>query len=517
MKKKTNYSRFLLLWAGSMISQVGGGLTSFGLGVYIFNRTGSAAQMALVTLLGFLPTLLLSVPAGVLADLFDRRLLMMIGDGCSAIGIIYILFCMNSGGAALWQICAGVFVSACFSALPEPAFKATITDLLAKEEYTKASGLTSLAGSARYLVSPVIAGLLLAAYDIRLLLIIDISTFFVTAAAAAAVRRGLWNQRNGDRKSFAGSLREGWKAVHTRKGVFRLILVSSVMSMFIGVIQVLSEPLVLSFADSRTLGIAETVCALGMLATALVTGIAGIRKRHAAVLGISLALAGLFMTVFALQENIVLICISGFLFFAMLPLANSSLDYNDTTNRTVFEGSYAGASSFAAWEDSTGNNRRMLEVRTKAYQNSLDWAVLLRVCDAGTWGNYRVFHSGMVSGVPVANGGTGATTAANARSNLGTNNAANITTGTLPAARLPFKYAYGSTSINGSSATYVDYSSAGFTSTPVVLVTYSTTSGNWSGDNGAIKVHSKTTSGCYIVVGGNFSTSRNVDWFAFGV
>ena len=162
VKKKTNYSRFLLLWAGNMISQVGGGLTSFGLGVYIFNRTGSAAQMALVTLLGFLPTLLLSVPAGVLADLFDRRLLMMIGDGCSAIGILYILFCMNSGGAALWQICAGVFVSACFSALPEPAFKATITDLLTKEEYTKASGLTSLAGSARYLVSPVIAGLLLA-------------------------------------------------------------------------------------------------------------------------------------------------------------------------------------------------------------------------------------------------------------------------------------------------------------------------------------------------------------------
>ncbi len=332
MSSRSNQGRFMLLWAGSMISQIGSGLTSFGLGVYIFNRTGSAAQMALVTLLGFLPTLVLSVPAGVLADMFDRRLLMMAGDSCSAIGILYILFCLNTGSAALWQICLGVLVSSCFSALLEPAFKATITDLLTREEYTKANGLTSLASSARYLVSPMIAGLLLASHDIRLLLIIDLCTFFVTLAATAAVRRGLPSRKAGNRESFTQSLRAGWQAIRVRKGVLQLILVSSVMTLFIGVIQVLSEPMVLSFADPKTLGIAETVCALGMLVTALVTGITGIRKHHARVLGIALALAGLFMITFALRENIVLICLSGFLFFAMLPLANSSLDYLARTN-----------------------------------------------------------------------------------------------------------------------------------------------------------------------------------------
>lgn len=146
MNKKSNFSKFLLLWAGELISSIGGGLTSFGLGVYVFRQTGSAASMALVTLLGFLPTLLLSVPAGVLADRHDRRLLMMIGDGFSALGILYILICMIQGEAALWQICVGVFISSTFSALLEPSYRATVTDLLTKEEYSKASGMVSPCG-----------------------------------------------------------------------------------------------------------------------------------------------------------------------------------------------------------------------------------------------------------------------------------------------------------------------------------------------------------------------------------
>ena len=114
-KTKNNYGKFLLLWAGELISSIGGGLTSFGLGLYIFQKTGSAADMAMLTLLGFLPALVLKIPAGVLADRYDRRLLMMIGDGLSGLGVLFILICMLTGEAALWQIYLGTTISSVFS------------------------------------------------------------------------------------------------------------------------------------------------------------------------------------------------------------------------------------------------------------------------------------------------------------------------------------------------------------------------------------------------------------------
>ena len=327
-----SFRKFLLLWTGELISSIGGGLTSFGLGVYVFASTGSASGMALVTLLGFLPTLILSVPAGVLADRFDRRLLMMIGDGCSGLGVLYILICMMRGGASLSQICTGVFISAVFSSLLEPSYRATITDVLTKEEFSRAGGLVSLAGSARYLFSPVIAGLLLSVSDISLLLIIDLCTFFVTIVATAIVRRGIVSVKTAGNKRFFESIKEGWQVVSGRKGMLPLIMVSSAITMFMGILQILVEPMVLSFSDSRTLGITETVCASGMLVSGLFLGMKGIKKGYLNILRLALLLAGIFMMGMSLFENIYTICFFGFLFFAVLPVANNCMDYLARTN-----------------------------------------------------------------------------------------------------------------------------------------------------------------------------------------
>lgn len=332
MKQKSNYSKFLLLWSGELISAVGSGLTSFGLGVYVFQRTGSAANMALIALLAFLPTLMLSAPAGVLADRYDRRILMMAGDGLSALGLIYILICMMSGEAELYQICTGVFISSVFSSLLEPSYRATVTDLLTEEEYSRASGMVSIAGSARYLISPLIAGLLLTVSDVKLLLAIDISTFLLTVICTAIVRRSIEPKRPEKSGSFMESFREGWAAITEKRGVLILIIISSVMTCFMGAMQILAEPMILDFQTSKVLGIVETECASGMLVSSVIIGARGLKRNFTGILSVSLVLAGLSMIGFGLRENIVMIGSFGFVFFFMLPFANNCLDYLARTN-----------------------------------------------------------------------------------------------------------------------------------------------------------------------------------------
>lgn len=104
------------------------------------------------------------------------------------------------------------------------------------------------------------------------------------------------------------------------------------MTCFMGVLQILAEPLILDFSNSTILGIGETVCACGMLVSSLFLGVKGLHQGYVKILSISLFLAGISMIGFGIRENIYIICIFGFLFFATLPFANNCLDYLVRTN-----------------------------------------------------------------------------------------------------------------------------------------------------------------------------------------
>ncbi len=324
--------RFMILWTGELISTIGSGLTAFGLGVYVYQQTGMASATALVSLLALLPSVLLGPVAGVLADRYDRRLMMITGDSLSALGLIYILICLLQGKAGLLQICIGVTLSSVFASLLEPSYRATITDLLPAEQYSKASGLVQMAGSAKYLISPMAAGVLMKYTDISVLLMIDICTFFITVFATFFVKKSIQKKEADTRDRFFDQMKEGFGTIVSNRGIFLLVLISMGICFFLTFIQTLSTPMILAFTDEATLGVLETICACGMLVSSIILGVISIKKGYVKMLSTALCMAGLFMAMFGFRENIYLTCAGGFLFFMALPFANTALDILVRTN-----------------------------------------------------------------------------------------------------------------------------------------------------------------------------------------
>lgn len=111
--------KFIMIWIGELISSIGSGMTAFALSIYVYELTGSVSYVSLVTLLAYMPTILLSPVGGVLADRYDRRLLMIIGDLFSGLGLIYILWQIQIGNTGMMLILLGVTFNAVFVALLE--------------------------------------------------------------------------------------------------------------------------------------------------------------------------------------------------------------------------------------------------------------------------------------------------------------------------------------------------------------------------------------------------------------
>ena len=322
-----SFGRFLIIWSGQFISGIGSGLTAFTLGVYGFEKTQSATVYSLIILFAFVPSYLLKPIGGAIADHFDRRLLMIIGDLGSALGLVFILLMFLAGNHEMWVIYLGVTMSSAFVALHNPAYKASVSDLVEEKGYSKASGLTQLAESSRFLISPVIAGFLFHNLAIEKILMIDIATFVIAVILVFGIKRKIKTViSESHQESFIAGFISGFRYVYSHKELVVLLLIISVVTFSVGFLQSLMGPMILAFSDAKTLGIVQSVSATGMIASSFFIGIFSKTERQATILWISLAIAGFFYALFGTSTSILFLITVGFLFFSALPFVNTSLD-----------------------------------------------------------------------------------------------------------------------------------------------------------------------------------------------
>lgn len=327
MEKNKSFKRFIIIWMGSFISNIGSGLTAFSFNIYIYKTTQSITLVSLLTLCAFLPTIILSPIGGALADRFNRRNLMIIGDGLSAIGLLYILTAFLIGNIQIWQIFVGISFSAIFNTLTETSYKSSISDILTEETYAKASGLVQVSNSAKYLISPLLAGFLLAATSIQTIIIIDVLTFLITISTVTAVKKGIYQQKMQEKsKNILADIIKGWQIIKSIKGILTLIILISIITFYMGILQTLYTPLLIPLTGTQNIGTIQSISAVGLLISSLFIGIFNLKKDYSKILSLSLGVSGIFFLLIGLTTNLLFITISGFLFFGCLPFINTSAE-----------------------------------------------------------------------------------------------------------------------------------------------------------------------------------------------
>ena len=318
---------FYIVWLGQLISSIGSGLTAFALGIYIFKSTGSAANYSLIILAAFLPALLLKPIGGTLSDRVNRRRLMMIGDLGSALGLVYIIAMIASGNKDIWPIYVGAVVSSCFLAFQNPAYKASVTDLVHKDFYSRASGLMQLAEVSKFLISPVLAGLLLKLLEIQQVLMIDVISFLLAAIMVFWIKPiSLETAKGTTGLNFFADLKNGFGYLFKNKGIMWLLCITSMITFFIGLVQALLGPMILAFSSSQALGISQSISASGMFFGSIFMSLYGKSTKKMPVLSLGLVFCGICLSLLGFSSNIIIITLWGFLFFLFLPGVNTSLD-----------------------------------------------------------------------------------------------------------------------------------------------------------------------------------------------
>jgi MFS family permease len=284
---QSGFAVFSGVWFGQVVSLLGSGLTSFALGVWIYQTTGNVTDYALIALFTVVPTLLLSLVSGALVDRWNYRAVMLVSDSASALTTLCIAGLFFAGRLELWQIYLAVAVNACFAAFQQPAYAAFISQLVPPEQLGRAAGMVQMGLAASDLLPPLLAGVLIVRIGLAGVILIDFSTFLFAAAILVLAR--LPAQAGSDQNSreinwnVTGLLKEtrsGWNYVAARPGLLGLLVYFMIANFASGLINSLLVPMLLTITIPAVLGVIVSIAGGGMLMGSLVMSAWGGPKRR---------------------------------------------------------------------------------------------------------------------------------------------------------------------------------------------------------------------------------------------
>lgn len=176
---------FLTLWATQSLSQLGSAMTGFALTLWLYQKTGSALQTALLSICSYAPYVVLSIFAGALSDRWDKKKTMLGCDtfaACCTLGVLFLLKTDLLRPVHLYILNA---VTGLMNTVQQPASEVAMTLITPKKHYQKTSGLTYFSNSLVTILNPVLATAVFAFAGMDGVILCDLATFLLAFVVLA--------------------------------------------------------------------------------------------------------------------------------------------------------------------------------------------------------------------------------------------------------------------------------------------------------------------------------------------
>lgn len=216
---------YLLLWGTQSLSALGSGMTNFALILWLYQKSGSALETALLSICSYAPYVAMSIFAGALSDRWNKKRTMLVCDSLAAACTVAVLILLRMNRLEPWHMYLLNAVNGLMNTVQAPASEVAATLLTPRRYYQQTCGLRSFSQSLNTILTPVFASALFAFSGMEVVIAVDLATFVIAFVTLLALIRIPETPRtDAPAEKLLDSARQGLRWLKGNPMVLKLIL-----------------------------------------------------------------------------------------------------------------------------------------------------------------------------------------------------------------------------------------------------------------------------------------------------
>ena len=275
---------FVAVWFGQMGSTIGSRMTSFAIVLWAWNLTEHATGIALIGFFTQAPRMIITPLAGVVVDSWNRKHLMMVGDTVAGLSTVILLGIYVNGDLALWHVYSMGAINAAFSQVQQLAYTTSMTLMVPKRHYSRATSMNFLSLYGAAIFAPAIVGALYPVVGLSGILIIDFITFAIAISTviAVAIPQPTPASKSLSVISVVQDMGSGFQYIRERPGMLGILVTAALFQFALEVSNAIYSPMILARTqnNAQTFAIVSATSGIGGVIGALLITVWGGPKRR---------------------------------------------------------------------------------------------------------------------------------------------------------------------------------------------------------------------------------------------